>query len=104
MKNNLDRKEVEVKPKYPQIVVDLTGYGDHVFATLGKVANALADNGVSQPECRQFCREAATHDFAKLLQVCKQWVTVIEEEEKAQGEKRKEGISLCITGVRSRRR
>lgn len=76
------------KPKYPQIVVDLTRYEDHVFATLGKVANALGDNGVSQPECRRFCREAATADYAKLIQVCRKWVTVVETEKPDSGKVR----------------
>ncbi len=63
-------------PKYPDIVVELTGQDGNAFSVLGLVSRSLREGGVEKAECDQFMAEATSGDYDHLLQTCMKWVTV----------------------------
>ena len=65
-----------MEPKYPEIVVQLSGQDGNAFMILGLVGKALRQAGVSQEERSQFQKEAISGDYDHLLQTCMNWVTV----------------------------
>lgn len=65
-----------MQPKYPDIVVELTGQDGNAFNVLGLVNRALREDGVPKEERDQFMREATAGDYDNLLQTAMKWVTV----------------------------
>lgn len=63
-------------PKYPNIVVELTGQDGNAFNVMGLVNRALREEGVPKEERDQFMREATSGDYDNLLQTAMKWVTV----------------------------
>ena len=61
-------------PKYPEIVVPLTGEDGNAFAILGRVNRALQQAGVSPAERDAFRQEATSKDYDHLLQTVMRWV------------------------------
>ena len=64
------------KPKYPEIVVELSEQDGNAFTILGAVKKALKQNNISQDEINQFFTEATAGDYDHLLQTAMKWVTV----------------------------
>ena len=64
------------KPKYPEIVIQLTGENGNAFVILGKVRKALLRGGVKDSEVKKFQEEAMSGDYDNLLQTAMRWVTV----------------------------
>ena len=62
--------------KYPEIEVDLVGTDGNAFALIGKVRQALKENGVSKQEIDDFSKEATSGNYNHLLQTCMKWVNV----------------------------
>lgn len=63
-------------PKYPDIIVQLTGEDGNAYAVLGKVSRALRQADVPEDERQAFLQEATAGDYDRLLQVVMQWVEV----------------------------
>jgi hypothetical protein len=65
-----------MKPKYPDITVELVGSDGNAFAIMGKVIKALRDNDISKEERDLFKTEATSGDYNNLLATCMKWVNV----------------------------
>ena len=64
-----------MEPKYPKIVVPLSGEDGNAFAIIGRVSKALRRGGVEPDEVKKFQDEATSGDYDNLLQTCQKWVT-----------------------------
>ena len=69
-----------MKPKYPEVNVQLVGEDGNAFSVLGQVRNALKHHGVSLEERKEFMAEAMAGDYDHLLQVVMKWVSVEQED------------------------
>ena len=65
-----------MKPKYPDIVVQLIGEDGNAFGILGIVTKAMRNACIDGKERSQFMFEATAGDYDNLLTVVQQWVTV----------------------------
>lgn len=65
-----------MKPKYPDVEVQLSGEDGNAMAIMGRVSKALRRAGVSREECDAFREEATSGDYDQLLQTCFRWVDV----------------------------
>jgi len=64
-----------MKPKYPEVTVQLAGEDGNAFAILGRVSTALRRAG--HPEAaNRFMEEATSGDYNHLLQTCMEYVDV----------------------------
>jgi hypothetical protein len=63
-------------PKYPYIVVQLSGRDDIALAMIGRVMLALKRASVPDEELQEFMREAQSPDADQLLKTCRRWVAV----------------------------
>lgn len=64
-------------PRYPHIVVQLTGEDGNAFAIIGRVRKGLQRAKVPPCQLADFIREAMSGDYDKVLQTCDEWVTVL---------------------------
>ncbi|NBU69960.1 MAG: hypothetical protein EBS53_00700 [Bacteroidetes bacterium] len=63
-------------PRYPDVVVQLTGEDGNAFAILGRCQRAAKQAKLDPNLIAQF-REDATHgDYSHLLATCQAWFTV----------------------------
>ena len=65
-----------MKPKYPTVVVQLTGEDGNAFAIMGAVARALREAGVPKAEVAKYMRESMRSDYDHLLVTALKWVDV----------------------------
>jgi hypothetical protein len=63
-------------PRYPDIIVPLTGEDGNAYSILGRVNRALRQAHVPDDERQAFIAEATQGDYDQLLQVVMQWVEV----------------------------
>jgi hypothetical protein len=63
-------------PKYPEVVVQLSGEDGNAFAIMGRVSTALRRAGVPQSERDAYYAESTAGDYDNLLGVAQLWVTV----------------------------
>ena len=63
-------------PKFPEIMVQLTGEDGNCFNILGQVNRALRQAGVPAEERDAFMAEATQGSYDELLQVVLRWVEV----------------------------
>ena len=61
--------------KYPDVHVQLTGHDGNAFAVMGRVSAALRAAGHGD-EVNAYMAEAMSGDYANLLRVSCQWVSV----------------------------
>lgn len=64
----------QIKPRYPDIEVQLTGEDGNSFFIVGRVRMALRDNGVDSVAIRDFTEEATSGDYDHMLQTVMKWV------------------------------
>lgn len=64
-----------LEPKYPHIIVQITGKDGNAFSILGNVGAAMRKNNILQEEREMFYNEATSGDYNHLLQTCTKWVT-----------------------------
>lgn len=64
-------------PRYPGVVVELSGSDGNAFSILGKVQKALKRAGVEPSVVDDYWREATAGDYDQLLQVTMRWVVVL---------------------------
>ena len=65
-----------MKPKYPNINVKLTGEDGTAFMIIGRIRQAMRRNGVSQEEIQNFTTEAQSGDYTNVLVTAMRWVEV----------------------------
>ena len=63
-------------PKYPEVVVELSGQDGNAFLILARVDRALRQAGVSKEERTAFASQATSGDYNDLLTTVHEWVTV----------------------------
>lgn len=63
-------------PRYPHVCVLLSGSDGNAFAILGRVQRAMREHDVSEPEIREFFKQATAGDYQDLLRVVHRWVGV----------------------------
>ena len=63
-------------PRYPWVVVQLTGRDGNAFSVLGLVQRAMREHGIDPGEIARFREEATGGDYDNLLRVCMAWVAV----------------------------
>lgn len=64
-----------MKPKYPEIEVDLSGEDGNAFMIMGRVRKAMRQAGVPNGRIEQFTADCQSGDYNHLLQTCMRWVT-----------------------------
>lgn len=64
------------EPKYPDVIVKLTGTDGNAFSLIGKVQGALRKAGASSGERAAFVEEATSGDYNHVIQTCMAWVAV----------------------------
>ena len=62
-------------PRYPAVVVTLTGYDGNALESLGQVTQALHCGGATCDEVQAFQNEATPGDYDALLETFARWVT-----------------------------
>jgi hypothetical protein len=65
-----------MKPKYPNITVQLTGTDGNAFALIGKVTRELRRNKIPREEIDAFAADAMSGDYDHVLQTCLNTVSV----------------------------
>lgn len=63
-------------PKYPHIVVRLTGEDGNAFAIMTRVCGALRRSGVPKEEINAYMAESMSGDYDHLLRTAVAWVSV----------------------------
>ncbi len=63
-------------PKYPEIIVALTGQDGNAFAILGRCREAARDAGLLDDEIAAFMDEAMAGDYDHLLQTAMRWFEI----------------------------
>jgi len=70
-------------PRFPMIVVDLTGGSGNALMIIGKVRRAMrfardehGERIVTNEQCAEFSTEASSGDYDHVLQTCMAWVEV----------------------------
>ena len=64
------------QPRYPDVVVQLSGQDGNAFAVMGAVTKALRRAGVELVERRKYMNEAMSGSYDELLATTAQWVTI----------------------------
>lgn len=63
-------------PRFPNVVVELSGTDGNSMAILSKARRALRSGGASLEECDEFVNEALSGDYDNVLQTCMRWMQV----------------------------
>lgn len=63
-----------MNPKYPHVVVPLSGEDGNAFFILCRVRRALRLAGVSDEEIQAFTKEAESGDYDNVLATAMKWV------------------------------
>ena len=62
--------------KYPDVAVQLVGQDGNAFGIIGRCVQAARRAEVPKDEIEDFCLEAMSGDYDKLLQTCMRWFDV----------------------------
>lgn len=71
-----DKKTPDSGPKYPNVVVSLTGSDGNAFSVLGAVRRAMKRARLPETEVDAFTKEATSGDYNHLLATAMRWVEV----------------------------
>jgi hypothetical protein len=63
-----------MKPKFPNVEVQLVGEDGNAFSILGRVSRALRDAGAGEEKVGAYMKEATSGDYDHLLQTTMRWV------------------------------
>ena len=63
-----------MEPKYPNIMVELTGRDGNAFFILARTKKAMRRAKVSQEEIDLYTKEATSGDYDNLLETTMRWV------------------------------
>ena len=64
------------QPKYPNVVVQLTGEDGNAFNVMGVVARSLREAGIPKAEVACYMKESMASDYDNLLMTALKWVDV----------------------------
>ena len=64
-------------PKYPYIIVELSGHDGNAFAILGRCRQAAQEAGLSEDEINAFMTEARAGNYDHLLLTAMRWFEVV---------------------------
>lgn len=77
-KSDLDRTRSPQEVKYPHIEVELIGRDGNAFGILAAVRKEMnKDPDIEKVDIDEFLAQATSGDYYHLLQVVKEWVTVV---------------------------
>lgn len=65
-----------LKPKYPEIIVQLSGNDGNAFSIMGNCRRTARDAGMDMEEFEIFIEEAKSGDYDHLIQTCMKWFTI----------------------------
>lgn len=65
-----------MKPKYPNVTVQLTGQDGNAFFILGRMRRAMRSAQVPEDEIEKFMTQATSGNYNHLLSTCMEWVDV----------------------------
>jgi len=65
-----------MKPKHPDITVELAGHDGNTFSVLGRCRKAAQEVGLPEDEIAAFLAEAVAGDYDHLLQTTMRWFDV----------------------------
>ena len=65
-----------MEPKYPNVVVQLSGQDGNAYAILGAVRKQMRRAQIPDSEIRAFSEEATSGDYDHVLQTAMAWVDV----------------------------
>ena len=68
--------ETMSEPRYPDVVVQLTGIDGNAFTILGTIQKALKQAGVEKSEIDAYFTDSTAGDYDHLLRTAMEWVTV----------------------------
>lgn len=68
--------DLEFLPKYPEIVVQLTGEDGNALAIMGRVTHTMRRAGLTSEEIDQFRAQCLGGDYDDLLRTVMKWVDV----------------------------
>ena len=63
-------------PKYPEIIVTLTGHDGNAFTVLGRCRQVAQDAGLDENEIATFTNEAMKGDYDHLLRMAMSWFDI----------------------------
>lgn len=63
-------------PKFPDVVVELSGLDGNAGSIMGRVSRALADAGAGRDDIATFRAQCMSGDYDNLLRTVMQWVEV----------------------------
>mgnify|MGYP006289293839 CR=1 FL=1 len=63
-------------PKYPEIIVTLTGHDGNAFTVLGRCRQAAQEAGLEEDEIATFTNEAMNGDYDHLLRTAMSWFDI----------------------------
>jgi hypothetical protein len=72
----LAKENTSSSPKFPQVVVDLSGSDGNAFAILGAVQKGMRRAGIEKADIDAFFAEAQSGDYDHLLQTAMRTVNV----------------------------
>lgn len=64
------------EPRYPDVIVALSGTNGNGMSIMLKVAGAMRRRGISDAQVELFQRKCMESDYNALLRTCMAWVTV----------------------------
>jgi hypothetical protein len=64
------------EPRYPDVVVQLTGNDGNAFTILATIQKALKRAGVEKSEVDAYLTDSTAGDYDHLLRTAMEWVTV----------------------------
>jgi hypothetical protein len=68
--------EIMSEPRYPDVVVQLTGNDGNAFTILATIQKALKRAGVEKSEIDAYFTDSTAGDYDHLLRTAMEWVTV----------------------------
>lgn len=64
-------------PKYPDVLVQLSGEDGNAGAIMGRVTRAMSRAEVPSGDIQTFREECMSGDYDALLRTCMKWVNVV---------------------------
>lgn len=65
-----------MKPKYPEVQVQLSGEDGNAFFIIGRVTRAMRKGGAPEKDCKAFAKEAMSGNYDNVLRAAMKWVNV----------------------------
>lgn len=67
---------ITMTPRFPQVVVKLSGEDGNPFGIIGRVRRAMRKAGATPEEIEAFTNDAQAGDYQHVLQTAMDWVEV----------------------------